>query len=224
MILRRKNKCYDLGAFGWALKQPAVASKLSSFSYFILLNSSVRGPFIPVYVPGRRSWHQFLTQQLQKDVHMVGPSISCGGLFDPGRNAYRSSPHVQTWLLALDETGLEILIQDQKALKCHEDRYDAIWDGEVGSSMAILKAGYNIGSFLEPYQGIDWRLPKNHKCNSKLNPMHTGSFLGGTLSPYATMFTKFKQYQPIDERSVATSEALLLSTWMMQKMTDAKDD
>lgn len=144
---------------------------------------------------------------------MVGPSISCGGISDPRRKSYRSAPHVQTWLFALDTKGLEVLVQDERALKCHIDRHDAIWDGEIGSSMAILQAGYNLGSLQEPYQGLDWRLQENRNCNGKRNPMHSRSFLGGTLSPYATIFTKFKQYQPISERSEGTMEALYLIDW-----------
>ena len=43
------NLCYDWGTFGWALS--SAVSDISSYSYFVFLNSSVRGPHLPAYWP-----------------------------------------------------------------------------------------------------------------------------------------------------------------------------
>ena len=43
------NECYDWGTFGWLLRSGEI--RLQRYKYFILMNSSVRGPFIPPYVP-----------------------------------------------------------------------------------------------------------------------------------------------------------------------------
>ena len=45
--------------------------------------------------------------------------------------------------VALQE-GLDILIQDKNVLSCWSDRWDAIWYAELGSSWAVLNAGFNI--------------------------------------------------------------------------------
>ena len=50
-VLLHENKCYDWGTIGWALQRDTVDTSL--YHYFIFMNSSVRGPFLPAYVPVR---------------------------------------------------------------------------------------------------------------------------------------------------------------------------
>ena len=42
------NECYDWGTFGWALTTQGI--NVDKYSYFIFMNSSVRGPFVPTYI------------------------------------------------------------------------------------------------------------------------------------------------------------------------------
>lgn len=49
--LSHPNKCYDWGTFGWALQPEHV--EVSRYQYFVFLNSSVRGPFLPHYLKVR---------------------------------------------------------------------------------------------------------------------------------------------------------------------------
>ena len=51
----------------------------------------------------------------------------------------------------LGQAALDILRRDSEVLKCYNDRWDAIWYAELGSSAAILNAGYNIASILHRY-------------------------------------------------------------------------
>ena len=44
--------------------------------------------------------------------------------------------------------------------RCHH-RY-----AEMGSSAVVLKAGYNLGSLMLRYQGVDWRDTANWGCNA----------------------------------------------------------
>ena len=46
--LHHSNECFDWGTFGWAMKQENV--QVADYKYFIFLNSSVRGPFLPPYL------------------------------------------------------------------------------------------------------------------------------------------------------------------------------
>jgi hypothetical protein len=41
-----------------------------------------------------------------------------------------------------------VLLDDPHVFECHSDRWDAIWYSELGASAAILKAGYNLASFM----------------------------------------------------------------------------
>lgn len=55
---------------------------------------------------------------------------------------------MQSYVLAMDQAALQVLAQEGQVMQCHFDRWDAVYFGELGSSLAILNAGYNIDSFL----------------------------------------------------------------------------
>lgn len=46
-IFRRNNTCFDMGAYGDVIQQKAVLT--SVYKRFILLNASIRGPFLPTW-------------------------------------------------------------------------------------------------------------------------------------------------------------------------------
>lgn len=47
--LVKEGECYSWGAFGWMLNSGKV--NIKKYSYFVLVDASVRGPFISPYVP-----------------------------------------------------------------------------------------------------------------------------------------------------------------------------
>ena len=96
------------------------------------------------------AWHNLLTQRLSKDVKLVGPVINCEGSYYQGNESgiLRQNPHVQSYVMAMDRKTIEILEKEGNVLQCHQNRWDAIYFGELGSSLAILRAGYNIDSLL----------------------------------------------------------------------------
>lgn len=49
--VHHNNSCYDWGTYGWALEAEIVDT--SVYAYIVLINSSVRGPFLPPYWPVR---------------------------------------------------------------------------------------------------------------------------------------------------------------------------
>lgn len=50
--------------------------------------------------------------------------------------------------MAMDRETIEIFREEGQIFKCQKDRWDAIFYGELGSSLAILDQGFNIDSFL----------------------------------------------------------------------------
>jgi len=44
-----ENSCFDWGTFGWALD--GLDIQIEAYTYFIFMNSSIRGPFTPAYFP-----------------------------------------------------------------------------------------------------------------------------------------------------------------------------
>ena len=51
--LFHNNECFDWGTYGWLLARADLDTSL--YKFFIFINSSVRGPFLPPYWPVRRS-------------------------------------------------------------------------------------------------------------------------------------------------------------------------
>ena len=86
---------------------PAHACR-SRFRYFLWLNSSGRGPFLPPYyaeISRGAAWTRVFTAKLNERVKLVGSTISCGGGYTQA-----PTPHVQTYAVATDRQGLEILL------------------------------------------------------------------------------------------------------------------
>ena len=62
--------------------------------------------------------------------------------------------------------GLGILLRDTKVFRCHDNIADAVYHAELGSSAAILDAGYTIDSLMLRYRGVDWSDNRNWGCNA----------------------------------------------------------
>jgi translation initiation factor eIF-2B subunit epsilon len=220
-VLHRINACYDWGAFGWALGQQA--AKRKKYKFWVMLNSSVRGPF-----PGPSAlatpptpWHRIFTTRLggADGARMVGPVVSCEASPRKGvaSGDWRATPHVQSWLIALDRVGLDVLKADGHALACAGDRWDAIWHGELGASAAILASGHNLACLLPRYAGVDWRDSAAAGCNQRTSPVGDGYFDGVTLSPSDTVFVKYKA-RLLHARHPAALAARTLSRWEDEKL------
>lgn len=69
------------------------------------------------------------------------------------------------------QVGLEVLMQDRHVFACQRDRWDTIFYSELGSSLAILNAGYNIDCLMLRYQGIDWRNKATWDCNERCDEL-----------------------------------------------------
>ena len=211
-----ENKCLDWGSMGWLLRLPPddpdhVDSR--RYRYFILINSGVRGPFLPDFLEQHMdldalvtckpdgslalppaaeretallvSWFHVFLSRLSADVRYVGCTLNC---------AYAA--HVQSYVVAMDFVALQILWQaavngsewlldvpdapqllrvqrDLSAwqrgggiralpqtgpvLGCPADWRSTVLTSEIGSSQAIVRAGYNIAVLMRTWQSVDFR-------------------------------------------------------------------
>lgn len=155
-FMKTDNECYDLGAVGKALL--TLQERLKSYEFVIWLNSSVRGPFIPLFLRHKVHWTEYLTEKLNEKVKLVGATINCERLPPHGQ----SLPHVQSYCAATDSVGLSLLLEHD-AFKCYKDRDQTIMESEIGISQVILKAGYGIASLMEKYEVGNVVLPKASK-------------------------------------------------------------
>ena len=63
-----------------------------------------------------------------------------------------------------------MLRADGNVFACHADREMAVQHGEVGSSAAVLKAGYSLDCLMLRYAGVNWRDPAFGGCNAGCAP------------------------------------------------------
>ncbi|KAL4442029.1 hypothetical protein ABPG77_011290 [Micractinium sp. CCAP 211/92] len=190
-FVRHPNKCFDWGTWGWALDSQV--ANLGSYEYFIFLNPSVRGPFLPAYLRGRMHWTEPLLSKLGDSVKL---------------------PHVQSYAVATDRRGLAVLRSAGSVFACHESMRDVIHSSELGSSRVILEAGFNIACLMQRYQardliategrlpsgsaahkGVDWRRRETYAqglCNGAANPLPAGANNGVDVDPLEVLFIKVK--------------------------------
>lgn len=128
-VVHRPNTCYDGGTMGEVLR--AYPRLATAYRYFVLMNASVRGPFLPRYFAATVGgpWTAVLTSLLSDETKLVGTTLSC-----------QTHVHVQSMVLATDRVGLAVL-QERGVLKCPATLRQAIHTYELQASAAILDAG-----------------------------------------------------------------------------------
>ncbi|DBB06321.1 TPA: hypothetical protein ACH3X1_011892 [Trebouxia sp. C0004] len=205
------NVCFDYGTIGWLMRSGKVEP--SKYKYFIMMNSSTRGPFVPAY-HRQTAWSRIFTDKLNDEVKLVGSTISCEGapLGGDAESHWRQNPHVQSYVLATDQIGLQVLQQDGQVFACFDNLHDTIYFAELGSSLAVLKAGYNIDSLMMRYQGVDWRDKANWKCNAGFSPYAENHYDGLSIEPLEAVFVKVKSYL-LDLQWTGPSKAVKFDQW-----------
>ena len=148
--IKRDNSCLDLGAKGEVLLANDSAL-VKQYKRFILMNSSVKGPFMPTYETG--CWMDMFLRPLSDEVKMVGTTYRC----DPVQ-------HVQSMVMATDRIGINVLLHGNtsdhnepldttgptfnwhnlKGLSyCAGNHFSAI-ETEISLTNLMYKAGYQV--------------------------------------------------------------------------------
>ena len=197
-VIQRDNTGYDFGA--WAAAIDTI--KIDDYNYFVFINSSVRGPFLPSYVDSYQ-WPTILTQRLEANddsqipVKLVGTTINVLG-WPMGRgHGIPVGPHVQSMCWATDKIGLLLLIK-KGILASADNKLVAITNHEVAMSQVMLEHGYNIDCLLVSHQNrqwsslndTDWILMTAHNSPVGGDVTYRGQYYGQTLHPYEVMFIK----------------------------------
>lgn len=169
------------------------------YEFFVFINSSVRGPFLPNYSESR--WVNAFTDRLRGDVHLVGASINI--LPESATHTRRFSAtygyeppfvHAQTTAYALSAAAARYLIDiGFYAVEKTLTKKEVIIHYELRLSQEIIRHGWNIGSFLPGYDGLNYRkLSMTYPNVSSRNGdvLFEGAFYGRTLSPTEAMFVK----------------------------------
>lgn len=186
------NECYDWGTMGWVLSRKIV--DVNRYTHFIFMNSSVRGPFLPAYLWGKVRWQDIFISRLSDSIKLVGPTISCEGSPKDGdvNGTWRTNPHVQSYVVVTDKIGLNAMWEEGSVFECYSNMWDVIYYAELGSTWAVLSAGYGIDSLMLRYQGIDWTNLDTWDCNARVNPYGENYYDGITIDPFEVVFVKVK--------------------------------
>ena len=176
--IQHENKCFDIGTIGWFLSSGMIDK--SKYKYFIFLNSSVRGPFVVSYYDSP-IWYTIFTRRLNDHIRLVGCTINC-----------ERSPHVQSYLWALESQTLDFFLMNTTIFACHETKSDTIASAEVDASRILLDSGYGIDSLMKKYQGVDFRYNGKAKCVIVLNPTVKTGLDEILLDMYEVVFIKMK--------------------------------
>lgn len=136
LILRRGNTGFDFGAWAHALQHV----RFDQFDYFFLLNSSVTGPFVPLYDDTLR-WPLLFIGMLNDRVKLAGITI----------NVFGGQPIVQSMFLATDRVGLHLLVSQGIFTGNDGDatKETVIFGREIRASHIILASGFAVDS-LDP--------------------------------------------------------------------------
>lgn len=198
LTLHRRNIGLDFGSWTDAIHCLNLAKRKLPFK-LILVNDTVRGPFVPWFHQNRanRSWTTYFTDMLTDQVKLAGTTINVcpGAQFGPW------APHVQSMLLATDEVGFAIGVA-ANVFTVHREK-DAIIDKcEVGFSRAILAKGFNIDCLAPLLHGHDYRSPE--KCRlRKGDVVYENAYFGASLHPYDVIF--FKTNRCVSEKQLHTA-------------------
>jgi hypothetical protein len=144
-ILFRSNIGYDFGGWSDALLTNDLYKQYDSF---IFCNSSIIGPFLPSYYQG--TWVDIYLAGLSDTVRIFGSSINT--IESP-----KDRSHVQTYMFAVHRNTLDFLIESEIFTMNHyaKTMQEAI-DREISLSRKVIKNGWNIGSLVPCYKGIDF--------------------------------------------------------------------
>jgi hypothetical protein len=181
-IIKRGNECFDMGGIGEILNANNSAL-VKKYSKFILMNASVRGPFMPTWSSG--CWSDKFLNKLNEQVKLVGTTYNCGPV-----------GHVQSMVFATDRIGINVLLsgnitydKDPNFLgglsSCVQDKDDAI-SIEISLTNLIHRAKYKAVVLMTQASSFE----------SYYEECHEGGW--ADVHAYETMFVKTNSNYNID--------------------------
>lgn len=193
-IIRRLNGGYDFGAWGSAIFQVPIRQ----FDYFIFVNTSVRGPFIPRWIGKyRRPWYDYLIQFITKDgVNVSNQNRKIVKLVGLTTN-YDPIPHLQSMLWATDTIGLQLMIKNQILVPDlrNVSFHHVIQHFEIQMSRIFIENGFDFYSF-EMAESL-YDSPNGNQQHKKINDnkphlnIHEPHlYFNSTLNPCEILFIK----------------------------------
>ncbi|GAX85977.1 hypothetical protein CEUSTIGMA_g13393.t1 [Chlamydomonas eustigma] len=191
LIYRTENTGMDIASHNVSFSYLQHIGRLRLFRYFIMINSSAKGPFQPAYMPPDWHWTHAYLVRFKGDIHAVASSMVCLPTEDEGG----PGPRIESWAYAVDQLGLRALQEsgayNMRTCKGCKGRDSIILSGEYSIGLTMIRFGYNMATLMLKYsQDVDWRDPIHWKCNDNVHPSRHGTYDGISLNPIETVFVK----------------------------------
>ncbi|KAF3281546.1 hypothetical protein TWF970_002103 [Orbilia oligospora] len=171
-IIQRTNTCYDLGAYGEVLTSNN-SELINKYNKFILLNGSIRGPFLPTW--SRECWSDAYLAKVTDRNKLVGMTFNCEPIY--------GVRHLQSMIFATDRIGINTLLSVMST--CFPNWLSAVY-GESNSTRAIINAGYTVSAMMTSFASQE-----NYADECKHGDiLLEGAYFGDNLHPYETIFQK----------------------------------
>ncbi|EMF08375.1 uncharacterized protein SEPMUDRAFT_54429, partial [Sphaerulina musiva SO2202] len=204
-IVERENRCFDLGGYKETLE--ANMTLVNAYKRFMFINASLRGPFLPPWA-AKTCWSDAYWDKLDARTKIVGMTWNCANGHDD------FPPHVQSMIFAFDRETLQKLLLPH--LKCYENMWSAVHEGEVQITPVILAAGYDAFAMEGRFASHAGTTKKNTTaflewCDDVL---HSGMYQGSSLHPYETIFAKTNR--PWDDRDRKVIDLLTEQVELME--------
>jgi hypothetical protein len=190
-----ENKNHDYGGYAHVIKSEA---NLLTYDFFVFINSSVRGPYMPAY--SGRCWAECFTDHLVGDVGLVGSTINILSAQSVRSKFYRQTygeketlSHVQTMAYALSRKALMCLMEhDFYGLNDALSKNEVIRDYEIRMSQMVMACRFNIKCLLPEYNLIDYRVPHRdaNPTSKQGDPSFSHAYFGRTVHPFEVIFVK----------------------------------
>lgn len=202
-VIKRDNIGIDFASWSEGLiesnESKSVSSQSKSFAtesydYFIFLNDTVIGPFLPRY--NKIEWYKLFCNLLDNKYKLSGITIN----YIPFSNS-KYSKHVQSMAFCTDKVGLNLLIENKILL---DNQYDTIFKKskidyiikyEIGMSKVIINNGYKITALaLSENKNVElgeiW-CDLNSYISDNINPLETIFYKNNRIkSPIYNLYTK----------------------------------
>jgi len=184
-IIYRKNVGFDFQGYYTGLLSLKDREMLKPNDYYLFLNCTVCGPFLPPYTRSYFNWYKPYIDLLVNNIKLVGSTIN----LDP-------SPHVQSYLFVTDYQGITLLLSND-FFRMYEKRDDVIKYQEIGMSQLFLKNSLNISCLIPEYSNINYA--HSHIPLKKGDIRFSKKLLGRDLLPYEVIFIKSMWGDPTNQ-------------------------
>lgn len=178
-IIHRDNIGRDFAAFKHCLD----SINRDEYDYFIFMNDTVIGPFIPRYTSKNTTWYSMFCSLLSDQIKLSGLTIN----YFPWGNKSPNLEHVQSMMFCTDKVGINILHKTIFNLTAHDyesiykqNRRNYITKFEIGMSQKIREHEFKISAL--------------YVCDIKQRKTddvwYNNHYFKSTMNPFETMFIK----------------------------------